>query len=499
MPLRRRLSWAIAAIALTVVVVSASAAWLTTRAILLDNVDDALRAQAGVVLGAGASGGGIVLRARDGSDRLLLLPEPPARQGGPAEYAQTLAADGTIITTRGSLTLPVGRTDLVAIARRTIRPPRDVRIAGAHLRMMTVPLTGAAAERYDAVAVQIARPLDGVDRALRALWIGLLVVGAGTVAVAVLLARAVARRILLPVGALAAAAEHVETTADLDQRIPVRDDDELGDLTRRFNGMLDRLQRSSDELRRSVADQRNLVADASHELRTPVTSLRMNAELLLEEDAALTESDRREMLAAIRGQSDVLATLVSDLIELARGDGLDARADEPVALADLVRSCVEDAERDHPDVRFVAELHAATVSGRPDRLARAVTNLLNNAALHGAANGGQVEVAVEPPTPDADDRDGPMATDAEGRNQDEPMVIVRVVDHGPGVPADERDRIFDRFRRGHDARRRAGSGLGLAIVRQAAHAHRGTVTVEDTPGGGATFVLRLPVASGDAG
>lgn len=479
MPLRRRLSWAIAAVALTVVVISASAAWVTARTILRDNVDDALRAQADVVLDVGSSDGGLVLRARDGSDRLLFLPEPPARQGGPSEYAQTLAADGTIITTRGNLTLPVSPSDLVAITRGTSPEPRDVRIGGAHLRMLTVPLTGAVAERYDAVAVQIARPLDGVDRALRTLLIGLLVVGAGTVAVAVLLARAIARRILRPVGDLAAAVEHVEATAELDRRIPVQEEeDELGDLTRRFNGMLDRLQAYRGDLQRSIDDQRNLVADASHELRTPVTSLRMNAELLLEEHDALSEEDRDAMLVAVRDQSDVLANLVTDLIELARGDVPDERADETIDLDGLVRECVEHAERDHRGVTFRVDLAAASVRGRPDRLARAVTNLLNNAALHGTEGGGTVQVEL---TVDGD------------------AASVRIVDHGPGVPADERERIFDRFRRGDDARGRAGSGIGLAIVRQVAAAHRGTVTVDETPGGGATFVLRLPVVGADAG
>lgn len=477
MPLRRRLSWAIAAVALTVVLISASAAWLTARTILRDNVDDALRAQADVVLDAGSASGGIVLRARDGSDRMLFLPEPPARQGGPSEYAQTLAADGTIITTRGNLTLPVTRSDLASIVAGRTPEPRDVRVDGAHLRMMTVPLTGTAAERYDAVAVQLARPLNGVDRALRALWIGLLVVGAGTVAVAVLLARAIARRILRPVGDLAAAAEHIEATADLDGRIPVRDDDELGDLTRRFNGMLDRLQAYRGDLRRSIDDQRNLVADASHELRTPVTSLRMNAELLLDEADALSESDRREMLTAIRDQSDALTTLVTDLIELARGDVPDERADETIDLDGLVRECVEHAQRDHRGVSFGVDLAPASVRGRPDRLARAVTNLLNNAALHGTEGGGAVEVEL---------------------TVEDDTASIRISDHGPGIPTDERERIFDRFRRGDDARGRAGSGIGLAIVRQVASAHRGTVTLDETPGGGATFVLRVPVVDDGA-
>ncbi|MBF6620843.1 MAG: HAMP domain-containing histidine kinase [Patulibacter sp.] len=472
------MSWVVAAVALAVVAVSASAAWLTARTVMRASVDDALRAQASVVLDAKSTSRGMVLRARDGSGRLLFLPEPPARQGGPAEYAQTLAADGTIITTRGDVTLPVTAADLAAIAGGATAEPRDVRLGDAHLRILTVPLTGTAAAKFDAVAVQVGRPLNGVDDALRKLWIALLIVGALTVLAAVLVARAFARRtILRPVRDLAAAVEHVEQTADLDPRIPVHGDDELGDLTRHFNGMLDRLEGYRDDLRRSVAEQRNLVADASHELRTPVTSLRMNAELLLEEHDALSEPDRQAMLVAVRDQSDVLANLITDLIELARGDVPDERAEETIELDALVRECLENARRDHRGVDFRADLAAASVRGRRDRLARAVSNLLNNAALHGAAEGGPVEVSIA--------RAGERAE-------------IRVIDHGPGVPAAERERIFDRFRRGDDVRGRRGSGLGLAIVRQVARSHRGEVTVEDTPGGGATFVLRVPATS-DAG
>lgn len=475
MPLRRRLSWAVAGVALAVVLVATTAAWVAARTVMRENVDDALRAQASVVLDAKSQDRGMVLRARDGSGRLLVLPEPPARQGGPAEYAQTLAADGTVITTRGDLRLPVSDGDLDAILVGDEPEPRDVRIGDAHLRLLTVPLTGAAAERFDAVAVQLARPLNGVDAALRSLLVVLLVVGGATVAGAVLVARAIARRILRPVGDLAAAAAHVEQTAALDPRIPVRDDDELGDLTRHFNGMLDRLAGYRGDLERSITEQRNLVADASHELRTPVTSLQMNAELLLDHDAALAESDRREMLTAIHDQSRRLALLVTDLIELARGDAsVDERADDEVDLETLVRTCVADAERDHREVRFDSVLTPAVVRGRADRLARAVANLLNNAALHGAEERGEIAVRL--------DRD------------DAGHVALRVIDHGRGVPAAERERIFDRFRRGDDARTRPGSGLGLAIVRQVATSHGGSVSIEDTPGGGATFVLRLPTA-----
>jgi two-component system sensor histidine kinase MprB len=302
---------------------------------------------------------------------------------------------------------------------------------------------------------------------------------------------------------LAAAAAHVEATEDLDGRLPVQSEDEVGELTRRFNGMLARLQGSRAELDRSVVEQRNLVADASHELRTPVTSLRTNAEVLLEDDEALSPQERRGILADVRDQAEDLGLLVADLIELARGDAPDRGADEPVALDALVEECVGRARRDHRGVAFGTDLRPVVVAGRPDRLARAVQNLLNNAALHGADGEGRVEVEVGVDGAAGalwagvrgGGSDGPSAGTAAGGTPAGGMAVLRVVDHGPGVPADDRVRIFDRFRRGDSARSRHGSGLGLAIVRQVATVHGGAVEVEDTPGGGATFALRLPLAA----
>jgi two-component system sensor histidine kinase MprB len=399
--------------------------------------------------------------------------------------------------------------------------PRDVEVGGAHLRMVTVPLGDAARLAYqvrfgvDVAAMQFARPMEGVDSALRTLLVVLLALGVLVVATAALLARAIARRVLRPVTDLADAAAHVEATEDLHGRLPVRANDEVGELTSRFNGMLARLQGSRAELDRSMVEQRNLVADASHELRTPVTSLRTNAEVLLEDDAALSPEERRSILTDVRDQAEDLGTLVADLIELARGDAPDPSADEPVALDALVEECVGRARRDHRGVTFTTTLRPVVVAGRPDRLARAISNLVNNAALHGAGGAGAVEIDLR--AEDADERGpapgtrlgdparrsgpaggaglwagtargGPPDPDAAG------TAVVRVMDHGAGVPPEDRARIFDRFRRGDTARGRHGSGLGLAIVRQVAAVHRGTVDVEETPGGGATFVLRLPVS-----
>jgi two-component system sensor histidine kinase MprB len=511
-PLRRRLALTVAVVALLVVVAAGAAAWLTTRSVLRGNVDDALRAQGRFAaqaprlrIPAPASASGTVdaptIRSFDGTFR---LPGPPPRQGGPSEYQQPLTADGELLVEGADVELPVQAVDRAVIGGTTATDPRDVTVGDSHLRMITVPVSAETRLLYqarlgvDVAAVQFARPMDGVDSALRTLWIVLLLLGVVIVGIAALLARTTARRVLRPVTDLAAAAAHVEATEDLDGRLPVQSEDEVGELTRRFNGMLARLQGSRAELDRSVVEQRNLVADASHELRTPVTSLRTNAEVLLEDDEALSPQERRGILADVRDQAEDLGLLVADLIELARGDAPDRGADEPVALDALVEECVGRARRDHRGVAFGTDLRPVVVAGRPDRLARAVQNLLNNAALHGAAGEGRVEVEVG-----VDGAAGTLWAGVRGGGSDGPpagtpaggMAVLRVVDHGPGVPADDRVRIFDRFRRGDSARSRHGSGLGLAIVRQVATVHGGAVEVEDTPGGGATFALRLPLAA----
>lgn len=507
MPLRRRLSLTVALVATAVVVFAGVAAWLTTRSVLLGNIDDTLRAQVqGGDRPRGGPGGARLMRSPGDTGALETLPSPPPRLGGPAEYSQALTSAGVVVT-RGDVELPVTAEDRSGIRDGRVVGPRDVEVGDSHLRMITVPLDALTQRRLSAAnasgitisALQFARPLNGVDRALRTLALALLAVGLLLVAVAAVLGRTVARRILRPVADLAGAAAHVEATGDLEQRLPVRSGDEVGELTRRFNGMLARLQGSRNELDRSMTEQRNLVADASHELRTPVTSLRTNAELLLEDDATIDAEERRSMLVDVRDQAEDLGLLVSDLIELARGDVPDHDADEPVALDQLVEECVVRARRDHRGVTFETTLAPLVVSGRPDRLARAISNLLNNAALHGAGGRGTVEVRV---ATDGVDGDGDRLWATDERAASAPggsatagaRATVAVVDHGPGVPEAERVRIFDRFRRGDDSRERHGSGLGLAIVRQVAIVHHGEVGVSETPGGGATFRLTLPVA-----
>jgi two-component system sensor histidine kinase MprB len=271
--------------------------------------------------------------------------------------------------------------------------------------------------------------------------------------------RLFSRTVVKPVTDLTEAAEHISATEDLGRRIDASGDDEVGRMAKRFNTML-------DTLAVSMRAQRQLVADASHELRTPITSLRTNIEVLLE-SPDLREPERTALLSEVREQAEELGLLITDVIELARGDE-PLSSVEDVGLDALVAEAVERARRHRPSVTFETDLAPTVVEGMPDRLGRAINNLLDNAAKY-SPPGGTVEIVV---------RDGEIA----------------VRDHGPGVAPEDRPFIFDRFRRGANADA-PGSGLGLAIVRQVAEAHGGHVTVEDAPGGGALFRLRLPAVA----
>jgi two-component system sensor histidine kinase MprB len=271
-----------------------------------------------------------------------------------------------------------------------------------------------------------------------------------------LLGRGVARAALTPVTRLTEATEHVTTTGDLRRRIETSGNDELSRLATSFNAMLAALERSLDQ-------QRQLVADASHELRTPLTSLRTNIELLGRTDE-MDEGARSQLLKDLSDQVEELTALVGDLVELARGNEPVFSIDD-VALGELVQATVDRARRRWPNVRFETHLNESIVRGTPERLGRAVGNLLDNAARW-SPNGEAVEVGVH---------------DSE----------ISVRDHGPGIAEPDLPHIFDRFYRATSARGTPGSGLGLAIVRQVAESHGGRVVVENAEGGGARFRLQL--------
>ena len=220
-------------------------------------------------------------------------------------------------------------------------------------------------------------------------------------------------------------------------------------------------------LQESQQAQRQLVADASHELRTPLTSMRTNVELLAR--GTLPDDERTKAFADVTTQLEELTALVTDVVELAR-DGEPQLTEEDVRLDLLVGDAVERARLHTPRIRFYTELHESLVSGVPDRIFRAVSNVLDNAAKWSPA-GGNVGVRVE-----------------HGE--------ITVRDQGPGIAPEDLPHVFDRFYRSPAARATPGSGLGLAIVRQVVEAHGGTVSAGPADGGGT--VVRLAFPNGNA-
>jgi two-component system sensor histidine kinase MprB len=223
-----------------------------------------------------------------------------------------------------------------------------------------------------------------------------------------------------------------------------------------------------DALSESLGQQRQLVADASHVLRTPLATVRTNVEVLRRSDE-LDAGDRAQLIGDTVAQIAELTRLVSNLIELARGRE-EKGAFGPVRLDELVAGVVAEARRNYPSVDFELAAVPSAVWGSPDRLSRAVSNLVDNAAKW-ARPSTPVEITVE-------------------------IRSVTVRDHGPGVGASDVPHIFDRFYRSLSARGVPGSGLGLAIAKQTADAHGGTIVVQAAAGGGAEFILQFPDRTG---
>jgi two-component system, OmpR family, sensor histidine kinase MprB len=395
-----------------------------------------------------------------------LPPEPDQVRG----YQQVVGAKGTILvrSARG-ISLPVdARTRLLAAnGGRSFFV--DATVGGVDLRILAEPLGSGR-------AVQYAQPLTEVDSLLSRLRLILALLDIGGIALAALLGRLVAGAAVLPLKRLTQATEHVALTQDLSGRIELTGVDEIGRLASSFNAMLDALEHSMSALDASVHAQRQLVADASHELRTPVTSLRTNIEILQQEQN-MELDERQRLLADVVEQIGELTLLMNDLIELARGEEPSTDT-EDLRLDVLVSDVAERTRRHSPATPLLLELTPTIVAGVPARLERAVANLLDNAVKY-SPPGEPVEIELG----DRGSRGSSIGT-----------VELLVRDHGPGISAEDLAHVFDRFYRGAEARGRPGSGLGLAIVRQVVRQHGGSVTAERSSGGGTLMRLRLPGA-----
>ncbi len=447
MSLRARIALAAAGAVAVAVVLAAAATYVLVRGQLRGEVDDALRGRARAAAAFG-------VRLESSRPFSAIPVEPGVRLGGAGSYLQVVTSNGDVVS--ASRSTPSVEIPVTSATRAVARGDGDAffgdaTVAGTHVRVLTYPAAPG-------LAVQVVRPLDEIDRTLSRLRLVLLAVAATGIALAAALGMVVTRATLAPVRRLTSAAEGVSQTLDLSHRIELGGNDELGRLAASFNRMLETLERS-------VGAQRQLVADASHELRTPITSIRMNTELLARKDG-LTVAERQRVLAATLSQLDEMTTLVAEIFELARGDQQRLEHDD-VRLDEIVEDVVQRARASTSDVEFQTAVEPTVVRGVPGRLARAVGNLLDNAAKW-SPPGGTVEVTL-----------------SSGE------LVVR--DHGPGVEPEDVPHVFDRFYRSRAARATPGAGLGLAIVRQVADDHGGTADVENAPDGGAVFRLRFPV------
>jgi signal transduction histidine kinase len=330
---------------------------------------------------------------------------------------------------------------------------------GTVFYLATQKVTVSSSQMSIVVAAPLTEVRRSVDTLARSLWVGT----PGLILLVGLIAWLLVGRALRPVEAIRAQVDEISATT-MHRRVPVPNtDDEVARLARTMNGMLDRLERAS-------ARQRAFVSDASHELRSPVCTIRTELEVAA---ADSEHADWPEVAHRTLGETDRLSRLVDDLLALARLDeatGPPVRV--PVDLDDLV---LEETMRTHRVPVRTTGVSAGRVLGDARQLTQVVRNLVDNAQRHAAT---QVAITL--------------------RRDDDQLVFV-VDDDGPGIPEAEREHVFDRFTRLDEARGRAdgGAGLGLAVVRRAVEHHGGTVEALESDLasgglGGARFVVRLP-------
>ena len=353
------------------------------------------------------------------------------------------------------------------------QPSADVADRG-RLRVASEAISGPSSA--GAYFIQYARPDSDVEATISRLWLFLTAGVIGGTLLALLAGLALADRAMRPIASLTALARDITETRDPSRRMPVRAaDDEVGELARTMDAMLEALDSERAARERAFERQREFVADASHELRTPLTSVQANLELLQASLPAVAAEDRHAVDSAL-GSTRRMSRLVSDLLLLARADAGRRTARTVVDLAEIATAARDEVEPLLGEHTLNFELaDELPVEGNPDELHRLVLNLLENAARH-TPEGTTIWLLAR--------REGGDA-------------VVEVSDDGPGISPELTEHLFKRFVRGQgpaDTSGSGGTGLGLAIVRAVAESHGGSVEAGASPHGGASFVARLPLA-----
>ena len=452
MSLRSRMVALTAAAVAFAVVLSALACYVAVRSSMRGRLDHQLQAQASLIAAASRSGAFPIARPRL-RPRLtpaeVQLPRPSLQNQGDLAL---LSASGTLYKRPDDPTRFTVTPHDLAVARGKAKAYfRDGQAGGAAVRVYVA----AAGNGRAVMAVQALTDLNSTLHDLAVILVAIAVAG---VAIACLLGLFVARAAAAPVHLLRQAAEHVRSTGDLSRRISVDGTDDLGRLGQSFNDMLSALEDSQRA-------QRQLVADASHELRTPVATIRTNLEVLAR-NTDLPSEERAPLLRDLIGESAELGGLVDDLLESAR-ESSDGEAFDTVALDAVVLSELERWSRRHPGLTIVPRLEPTVILARESHLRRALGNLLNN-AIKWSPPDGTIEVTLSEGT-------------------------LSVRDHGGGFSPDDLPHIFDRFYRAASARTVPGSGLGLSIVRKVAEEHDGVARASNASDGGALVSMTFPL------
>ncbi|MEA3247810.1 MAG: HAMP domain-containing sensor histidine kinase [Gemmatimonadota bacterium] len=359
--------------------------------------------------------------------------------------------------------------DSLEMAARRAPPAPNLRtatIGGQDVRLFTLPYVLGSRP----IVIAVGRSLAARETTLEQARVGLLAGLPLLLAIAAAGGYWLAGKSLAPVAAMSAQAAAIGART-LHARLPVHTpEDELGRLAGVLNDLLGRVEEA-------FSAQRRLVAEASHELRTPIAVISGESEHALARPDR-TPSELRDSLAVIRAESLRLRAAIDDLFFLARADAGERRLrTDPVNLADLAGACVRAAQQRAPSRLITLEQGPGggrAVTGDAELLRRVVDNLVSNAIAYSTPGGA---IVVRP-------------------GGDETSQWVDVVDVGPGIPPPQRERVFERFFRGEDARSLAegtGAGLGLAIARWVARSHGGDVTIHDEPDG--RFAFRLAVAA----
>ncbi|MFD7453933.1 ATP-binding protein [Kitasatospora sp. NPDC059827] len=311
----------------------------------------------------------------------------------------------------------------------------------------------------------VATPTQPIEESLQGLAILLGAVSLGGILLAAVAGRLVAHSSLKPVDQLTDAVEHIARTEEVGSTIPVNGDDEIARLSTSFNSM-------STALANSRERQTRLIADAGHELRTPLTSLRTNVDLLIRSNDTgrpLPPATKTKLLGNMKAQMQELTVLIGDLLQLSRPDTPKAGPNlTVVALHEIAGRAVERAKLRGPGLVFETTVEPWYAHGDAAGLERAVINLLDNAVKY-SPPAGTIEVRLQ-------------------------QGVLTVRDHGPGIPPDELQYVFDRFWRSPSSRQLPGSGLGLSIVAQSVREAGGEVTLGPAQDGGpgALATVRLP-------